>query len=103
MMEHTFTQTITHQKGPAWGVDAIDEYSQPKVVTPTSIKARVEVKFSRVIGQMGQEHQSQFQVFTAADVRVGDVLGINGQDHVVLASATNQDLAGRDQFRTVMC
>lgn len=102
MMGHAFSDTITHRKGPAWGVDAMDEYGQPNGATQ-SIGARVEPTTRRVMGSDGEDHQAAFEVYTGAEVRVGDVLTISGQDHVVMLSAAIRDLAGTVDHWELVC
>ena len=96
-----FDRTLERRKGPGWP-DSQNEYGEADGAVDT-IEARVEPKFTRVVAQDGTEHQSQAQVFTPADVRVGDVLVIEGRDHIVLVAGSPPDLSGEVWFRQVMC
>lgn len=102
MNEHAYTETLTHQKGPAWGVASSNEYGEPAGVTAT-IKARVEPSSRRILMTEGNEHQSSFEVFTAAEVRVGDFLTIQGAQHMVAASTSITALNGSVDHWEVVC
>lgn len=97
-----YPDSLTHKKGPAWGADAMNEYAEADGATAT-IQGRVEAKFMRVLKENGEEHQAAFRIFTPADVRAGDVLTIDGQDHEVAVAGVNKDLTGFLTDRTVMC
>lgn len=96
-----YPDTLVRQKGSAWP-GSVNEYGEASGAQDT-IQARVEPFTNRVLAANGEEHQSQFKVFTPDDVRVGDVLTIEGVTQIVKTSAPMPDLSGTVWHREVVC
>jgi hypothetical protein len=101
MIEHTFTDSVGHKKGPAWA-DSVDDYGQADGASAT-ILAGVYPKAVRLVDNRGVQHQGQFLVQTSAEVRLDDVLTIAGVEMVVRTAGPIKDLPGNVLFYQVMC
>jgi len=102
MIESYQDREIGHIKGPAWGAAGMNAYSEPTGQAVT-IKARVEPRSVRVLDATGAEVQTQHGVFTTTEVRIGDVLVIDGQDCTVRDGGGVPDLSGVTRYWDVTC
>lgn len=91
-----YPNTIGHMKGKGWP-DSANEYGEA-TGDFAEIQGRVEGRSVRVLSRTApgpdNESQSQYAVFTPAEVRVDDVLKIDGVDHIVLDAAPVPDMGG---------
>lgn len=73
---------------------AVDQYGQPTMSDPVTVKARVQFRQSRSVDPSGVEFISTTQVVTTHPIRVGDILTVDGQERVVRAVQSARGLRG---------
>ena len=78
MFSHLYKETAVLKS-----VDGVDSYGVSNVTGVCEISCRIEFKNTMIVGQNGHEITSSGRLFTDADVKIGDIVTINGCDYTV--------------------
>ncbi len=78
MFSHLYNETAVLKI-----TDGCNEYGEAKITETINIQCRIEFKNTVVVGQNGNEITSSGRLFTDAEIKIGDIVTIEGLDYTV--------------------
>lgn len=79
---HLYTQKFDLKR-----TDGTDEYSMPKVIEEEkNILCSITYKNKLIIASNGEQRTSEGNILTDREVKVGDLIHLNGTDYKVIAA-----------------
>jgi len=94
-------QGYLNQSSTWYKVIGQNEYSEPILADPVTVKVRWEGKRRLVRDNEGREVVSEARVFCTEAVKPGDELELDGRRWPVIAVSTVPDLSGKEAYREV--